>query len=47
MKIGDKTIINTNDCPFENQSELNDLQKNTVNLIYCLHILAMQPGKVV
>ena len=27
LKIGDKTIINTNDCPFENQSELNDFAK--------------------
>ena len=27
IKIGDKTIINTNDCPFENQSELNNFAK--------------------
>jgi hypothetical protein len=27
LKIGDKTIINTNDCPFENQSELDDFAK--------------------
>ena len=27
LKIGDKIIINTNDCPFENQSELDDFAK--------------------